>query len=1162
MSLCGLIAPSLQAASFYATPTGAGTKTGGSWANAYDQSQIQAAVTALTPGDTLYLGSGTYPLLNVTMTGSGAAGTPKSVIGVDTGAGLPLAQANWSETAPATTPANSGYAFRFNGTASHWVLKDVRATRYSQALTMVSTGSYSNLTIDNLDADTVRDGIAMINLTNSTVKNCDVIRHTKKGFRLAENVSFVNIQNCTADANGGNNAFPIEAYPTGFYSDSSSGNHDNTYTDCTARNQRMAGQAVNSYWNGDGFTSESSSYNYRYVRCKAFDSHDGGFDDKARATVYDSCVAIGNKRGFRYWGSDGLMVNCLSAYNQSWGDVDSVTGQPMSALGLWASGTINVSQSTLHNAINVQAFAEPSGEIILNDCILSVDGAFSTGTMTSGNVILNGTKQYKPGVGPDAAPSYVAPSRTWTGSPANAFDSLTYTSPEKGYYQASGTANFPPLLVLTATPYSSGMAPLTVNFTATGTDSGGGTIASYAWTFGTGATSTAQNPIYTYTTPGSYTAQCTITDNNGAMAVKRITIKVILANAGPDHYVTPAGAGLKNGSSWANAYPETDLQALVNSLAAGHTVHFGSGTYALTPTITLTKSGTAASRITLQGVDTGGGLPLFDANFNHTTSNASAALFSFGTGAVSYVTIRNFNFLEQGFVFDMRQTGTTDTLRQHIAFENLSFDTVEDAIRLRNCSNVSVRNCHVIRYTKKAFRIGDYSSFVTFENCSADCTGGNTAWVAKAIPNGFMCDDIDGQPIIHDITFTDCVARNNGYPQPAGDYANGDGFSSEGGAYNISYIRCQSYNNNDGGFDDKAHNVLYRDCIVAGNKRQFRMWGDNAVYENCVAANSMFGSATSAGSTGSYGGRASLWMSGGATGATMKFCTLHNGKIEVESGGSVTVEDSILSDDGAITSFITGTAGVTLVRTVTYSTATGTNPNYTAPSPSWRGSPVNAYNNALYGLTKGFNSLYLAAAISVNLTEPASLLAATDVVGAVPAAHWNNAPNDNQVLTNVVDSFGAATTADITFANTPYYYLNNTPVLAAPLTDDAKMMRTMRGMSNSSSMYMTAAQVPYALYDLYVYWGGRNPQETVPATMTVNLQFWNGTSWVTNQTKYIRDSDRMWDGTYNESTATTAAAAVDGNEYVVFRNMTATTFRIHTSVGVRAGLSGVQIVKK
>ncbi|HEY0946448.1 MAG TPA: PKD domain-containing protein [Opitutaceae bacterium] len=1153
------LASSAAAADYYATPAGAGALNGSDWANAYSKSQIQAAVNALAAGDTLYLGSGTYELLNVSMTGSGAAGSPKAVVGVDTGGGLPLAQANWSETAPATTPSGSGYAFRFTGTASHWVLKDVRATRYAQALTMVSAGTYSNLTIDNVDADTVRDGIALISLNGAVIKNCDVIRHTKKGFRLASNVRFVTFEACTADGNGGNEAFPNEAYPNGFYSDSSSGNHDNTYIDCVARNQRMPGQATTSYWNGDGFSSESSSYNYTYIRCKAFDNHDGGFDDKARSTIYDSCVALGNKRGFRYWGtSNGLMVNCLSAYNQSWGDVDSATGLPMPAYALWISGSgnLNVSQSTFHNAIDAQVHAEPGGEAVLNDCILSVDGTFSTGAMTGGSVLLNGTKRHAPGAGPDADPAYVAPSPAWTGSPANAFDSQTYTSPEKGYYQATGAANVPPLLTLGALPYTAGMAPLTVDFAATPVETDG-TIVSYAWTFGDGGTSAAPNPSHTYTAAGTYNAECTVTDDDGAIAIRRVTIQVIAANAGPSHHVTPAGAGSRNGSSWAHAYAEADLQALLNSLSAGHTIQLGSGTYSHGPTLTLTKSGTSSAPITIQGVDTGAGLPLFDGTFNLANS-ASSGLFSFGTGPLSHIAIKNLQFKDHGWVFDMRLTGTTDTLRDHITFENLTFDSVEDGIRLRNCNQVFVRNCHVIRYTKKAFRVGDYSSFVTLENCSADCTGGNQAFVAKAIPTAFFCDDTDGLPTIHDITFRDCVARNNGYPQSDDSYWNGDGYSTERGAYNISYIRCQSYNNNDGGFDDKAHDLLYRDCVAAGNKRQFRVWADNVVLENCLGAHAVFSSAT--GGEGGTGGTLGLWLDDTAR-VTMRFSTLHNGHIEMTSGGQLTIEDSLLSKDSTATTFWTG-SGVTLVRTATYSQATGTDPQYLAPSSAWRGSPLNAYDSALYGLTKGFNSAYLANSIAVNLTDAANVLAAGEIVGALPAANWSNSTTNNQVLTNVADCFGTATTADISFTNTAYSYPNNTAALPAPLTDDAKMMRSQRALSNNSTMYATAAQVPYAAYDVYVYWGGRTPQETVPATMALAFQLWNGTAWVTSETKYIRDTNRVWDGTYNESLAATAAEAVDGNEYVVFRNVTAATFRVVATTGVRTGLCGLQIVPR
>ncbi len=57
---------------------------------------------------------------------------------------------------------------------------------------------------------------------------------------------------------------------------------------------------------------------------------------------------------------------------------------------------------------------------------------------------------------------------------------------------------------------TSGDAPLTVAFT----DQSSGTPTSWAWNFGDGGTSTAQNPQHTYTAPGNYTVS--LTANNGA----------------------------------------------------------------------------------------------------------------------------------------------------------------------------------------------------------------------------------------------------------------------------------------------------------------------------------------------------------------------------------------------------------------------------------------------------------------------------------------------------------------------------------------------------------------------------------------------------------------------------------------------------------------------
>ena len=67
---------------------------------------------------------------------------------------------------------------------------------------------------------------------------------------------------------------------------------------------------------------------------------------------------------------------------------------------------------------------------------------------------------------------------------------------------------------------------LTCNFTSTSSDPDG-TIASYSWTFGDGATSTLQNPSHSYAAGGTYTVTLRVTDNQGAQSTqtsKNVTV--------------------------------------------------------------------------------------------------------------------------------------------------------------------------------------------------------------------------------------------------------------------------------------------------------------------------------------------------------------------------------------------------------------------------------------------------------------------------------------------------------------------------------------------------------------------------------------------------------------------------------------------------------------
>ena len=63
--------------------------------------------------------------------------------------------------------------------------------------------------------------------------------------------------------------------------------------------------------------------------------------------------------------------------------------------------------------------------------------------------------------------------------------------------------------------FTSSVSGLSAAFTSTSSDADG-SIASYAWEFGDGTTSTQQNPSKTYASAGTYSVRLTVTDNDGA----------------------------------------------------------------------------------------------------------------------------------------------------------------------------------------------------------------------------------------------------------------------------------------------------------------------------------------------------------------------------------------------------------------------------------------------------------------------------------------------------------------------------------------------------------------------------------------------------------------------------------------------------------------------
>jgi PKD repeat protein len=110
----------------------------------------------------------------------------------------------------------------------------------------------------------------------------------------------------------------------------------------------------------------------------------------------------------------------------------------------------------------------------------------------------------------------------------------------------SGTPNTPPVAVASATP-TSGIAPLTVNFSSAGSNDPDGSIASYSWNFGDGSAASANSsPSHVYQNPGNYTAVLTVTDNRGATGTAPVGIT---ANPDPNVIHAPSKLNWNHNSS-------------------------------------------------------------------------------------------------------------------------------------------------------------------------------------------------------------------------------------------------------------------------------------------------------------------------------------------------------------------------------------------------------------------------------------------------------------------------------------------------------------------------------------------------------------------------------------------------------------------------------------
>jgi PKD repeat protein len=159
-----------------------------------------------------------------------------------------------------------------------------------------------------------------------------------------------------------------------------------------------------------------------------------------------------------------------------------------------------------------------------------------------------------------------------------------------------GTTGEPTNLAPSAS-FTSSATHLAAAFDAAGSSDPDGSIASYAWEFGNGATGTGSTAAHTYTAAGTYTVTLTVTDDDGATAQTTATVTVTEppANVAPTAAFTVAADGLDvSVDGTGSSEPDGSIASYAWDFGDGETgtgatadhSYAAAGTYTVTLTVT------------------------------------------------------------------------------------------------------------------------------------------------------------------------------------------------------------------------------------------------------------------------------------------------------------------------------------------------------------------------------------------------------------------------------------------------------------------------------------------------------------------------------------------------------------------------------------------------
>ncbi len=297
-------------------------------------------------------------------------------------------------------------------------------------------------------------------------------------------------------------------------------------------------------------------------------------------------------------------------------------------------------------------------------------------------------------------------------------------------------------------------------------------------------------------------------------------------------YISPLGSGLGDGSSVENAAPFSVIGSMISNAAPDDEVLLlaDKGNYDLTGAaiIIVGGGGEDGHPVVIRGIDSNGN-PM-RASIVGTRPDpfdpdgfVGEQVFRLVNGADN-LTFRDLSFTNIGYgAFrvggDIRNLVIEDIDATNVQrfFENF----VTSPNVTATITGLTIRNVQVDGFSRGVIRLGYDTSDVLIENVHGDSQRQDETGAAFAI-------GIHIEGTAHDIVIRNSSMRN-AEDRLSGSFWNGDGFATEGGAYNVHFENTLASGNVDAGFDIKSATTTFDNTVAHDNGRGYRLWATDTV---------------------------------------------------------------------------------------------------------------------------------------------------------------------------------------------------------------------------------------------------------------------------------------------------------------------------------------------